>query len=385
MRILHIGKYYPPFSGGIENFMAALLPEQVNAGHAVAAVVHHHQSGRGFSSEMIAGVYVCRVPIYGKLLYTPLSPLFGHYLNKVIKDFKPDLLHIHMPNVSAFWTLLDSSCKQLPIVVHWHSDVITTSKQARLALAYKCYRPFETRLLTASKTIIATSPPYLASSRPLQAFQAKSQIIPLGLSKQDHPQSTNRLSGQYWDTFNDCLKLLCVGRLTYYKGHEYLLRALARSPDVQAVIVGSGDQHNRLIKLVNELNLASRVKLYGSCSDAELDELMSGCDCLCLPSIERTEAFGLVLLEAMRKAKPAIVTDVPGSGMSWVVKHGLNGLVAKAEDESSLAEAIAYLRDNPGERQAMGQAGWHLFQNDFTINKITEQTLSLYESLLYPK
>ena len=68
------------------------------------------------------------------------------------------------------------------------------------------------------------------------------------------------------------------------------------------------------------MGLNDRVRFLGSVSESKIRSLFSTCDCLCLPSIERTEAFGLVLLEAMAFGKPVVASDIPGSGVGWVVK-----------------------------------------------------------------
>src|SRR5690606_4146956 len=105
-------------------------------------------------------------------------------------------------------------------------------------------------------------------------------------------------------------------------------------------------------------------------------------DCLCLPSIERTEAFGLVLLEAMREGRPCVVTDVPGSGMSWVVRHGETGLVTRSGDVDALRAALVQLRDAETLRTAMGDAGRQRFREHFTIPAIARQFVDLYQDVL---
>src|SRR5690606_16604154 len=118
------------------------------------------------------------------------------------------------------------------------------------------------------------------------------------------------------------LRILSVGRLTYYKGHEVLIRAAAALEEAEILTAGRGERRKTLEDLILRLGVGGRVRLFGPASEDELGELLESCHCLCLPSIERTEAFGLVLLEAMRAGRPCVVTDVPGSGMSWVVEDG---------------------------------------------------------------
>ena len=157
MRVLHIGKYYPPFAGGIEHFLADLLPALQTQGVAAAALVHDEQPRRhGRWPSRDAAIPVYRVPCYGRLLYAPVSPQFPFWLVRALREFRPDLLHLHLPNTSAFWGLAVPAARRLPWIIHWHADVVASLLDRRLALAYRFYRPFEQRLLAASRAVIAT-------------------------------------------------------------------------------------------------------------------------------------------------------------------------------------------------------------------------------------
>ncbi len=103
---------------------------------------------------------------------------------------------------------------------------------------------------------------------------------------------------------------MAIGRLTYYKGHDILIQAAAELPGSRTLIVGTGEQRARLASLIEALRLGDRIGLPGFQPETDLNALLASCDVLCLPSLERTEAFGLVLLEAMRfgRARPAMAS-----------------------------------------------------------------------------
>jgi len=389
-RILHVGKYFPPFSGGIENFLADLMPAQAQQGDIVAAIVHDHHAdfSRFFSkitTENHKNYTVYRVPTYGRLLYAPISPHFPFWLNAAISAFQPDILHLHLPNTSAFWALVLPAALKIPWIIHWHADVIS-AMNIQIFLAYPFYKPFEQALLKRAHAVIATSPPYLESSPALKKWQKKSHIVPLGMDVNRLPEpskSAKIWANQQWQ-FNNFsantkpLKLLTVGRLTYYKGHEILIRALSQVDEIQAIIVGKGEKQRELVSLIKHLNLTHRVKLQGHCTNEELMALFSQCDCFCLPSLERTEAFGVVLMEAMRYAKPVIASAIQGSGVTWVVEEGKTGLLVPPHNFLALAQALDGMKNNVDSRLKMGQAGYHRFQEIFDIQKVAEKLSNIY-------
>ena len=384
-KVLHIGKFFPPFAGGIENFLADLMPAQVEQGDTVAALLHDHQPRLSrFFAPVQAEIWnhqaIYRAPSYGRLLYAPVSPHFPFWLNRVLQTFQPQLLHLHLPNTSAFFALLLPHAKRIPWIIHWHADVVSALNPT-LSIAYKFYRPFEQRLLARAQTIITTSPPYLASSNALQPWQKKCQVIPLGIAKARLPEPTpqaKQWAEQQWA--KEKIRILTVGRLTYYKGHEVLIRAMTKVVGAQLFIVGSGELRHSNEKLIAELNLAHQVKLLGYCSEPELTALLATCDCFCLPSLERTEAFGVVLLEAMRYGKPIVATAIAGSGVNWVIKE--TGLLVPPQDVLALSEALQEMVDNPQQRILLGEAGQTRFIQVFDIKKVSKKISALYRALL---
>ena len=384
MRVLHIGKYYPPFAGGIEHFLADLLPALHVQGVAAAALVHDEQPRRRSqwpAPDMIIPVY--RAPCYGQLLYAPVSPQFPFRLVRALREFRPDLLHLHLPNTSAFWALAIPAARRLPWIIHWHADVVASLLDRRLALAYRFYRTFEQRLLAASRAVIATSPPYLNASPALEPWRERCCVIPLGLDPNRIPTPDAAVLARAEALWGDTrFRVLAIGRLTYYKGHDVLIRAAAALPDSRVLIVGTGEQRARLETLIQALRLGERVLLPGFQPDADLNALLASCDVLCLPSLERTEAFGLVLLEAMRFGKPVVVSDIPGSGAGWVVQQAGHGLLAPTGDPVKLAAALQELQQDSARRQSLGQAGAAALRERFGIEPVAAAAAELYRRVL---
>jgi len=374
LRILHIGKFFPPFAGGMENFLADLMLAQAKQGNTVAALVHNHQS-----STEEHGPLIYRVPCYGRLLYAPISPHFPFWLHRVIKEFQPQILHLHLPNTSAFWAL--GLPKKIPWVIHWHADVLS-ELNSRLSLAYPLYRPFEQWSLARAAAVIVTSPPYLSSSQALRRWQAKCQVIPLGLALERLPEPSlqaQQWAAQQWGQ-QPGLKILSVGRLTYYKGHEVLIQAMQKVEKGQLIIVGEGELYQSLKELIRTLKLSSKVKLIGSCGQEELIGLLATCDVFCLPSLERTEAFGVVLLEAMRYAKPIIASAIAGSGVMWVVEN--IGILVPVGDVTAWVAALSKVLKEPPWRMQSGELGRQRLLQEFDIALVAEKISKVYQEVL---
>jgi len=366
----------------MENFLGDLLKALSREGISVAALVHHHLRGRPVSRETHGSVPVTRVPSWGQLLYLPISPGFPRHFAQAIRSFRPDLLHLHVPNPSVCWGLLMPAVRAIPWIVQWQSDVVPSAIDRRLKTAYRAYRPVEQSLLGKAKRILVASDPYLEQSEPLRNWARKCCVIPLGIDpdRLSWPDTVFlRAAEESWKV--GMLKVLAVGRLTYYKGFDVLIRAARGVPSMAVQIVGDGVLRGALQKEIERSGMEGRVMLRGGLSDPELQALMATCDLLCLPSVERTEAFGVVLLEAMRYAKPLVVSDIPGSGAGWVVRQASCGLLAPPGNADALAERFEQLISRPTLREEMGVKGKESLHQAFHIRSVARRIIEVYREL----
>lgn len=376
LRVLHVGKYYPPYRGGMESFLADLIEQQRACGIDARAVVH----GDPLPDDP---EWLIRVPVQVTLVFAPIALGFPWALRKAIQRFKPDALHLHMPNNAAFWPLIIPSARRIPWVVHWHSDVLVSEWDTVLKACYQLYKPFETKLLQNSEAILATSPPYMAASAPLQRWLYKTVAIPLGLKPLD-TETLQQAEEEDVSEWGDAqLRILSVGRLTYYKGFDTLISAVAGFAEVQLLIAGEGEQRKDLEALIERERShhgCANVKLLGQVSEARKYALFNSCDIFALASRERTEAFGLVLIEAMQHGKPCIASDLDGSGMSWVVGQSGAGQCYAPDQVQAWKEAIRQALDAKAQLVHRGQVAQRAADAQFTIAQCEARIREIYQS-----
>ncbi|MBL0164288.1 MAG: glycosyltransferase [Xanthomonadales bacterium] len=375
MRILHLGKYYAPQRGGIERHLQDLCEWFVGQGHRVTALVHQVAGHWRSANETTNNVDICRAACIAAPLYAPISPTFPMHLSRLIRRLDPEVLHLHLPNPSCFWALFNPRARALPWVVHWHADVSADMPDWRVRAAYRIYRPFEQAILARASAIIVTSQAYLDASAALGNWKDKCTVIPLGIAEIAEYRGTAPI----WPR-PDHLRLLAVGRLSHYKGFAVLLEALARTPAANLILIGKGEESGRLRAQVTRLGLADRVSLVGELSEPELLAAYAAADVLVLPSLDRSEAFGLVLLEAMRAGVAIIASDIPGSGTGQVIVNEHSGLLVKPGDVDALAAALMRMSD-PALRASLADAGHRRWREGFTLAKSAQAVLAIYQRL----
>jgi glycosyltransferase involved in cell wall biosynthesis len=179
------------------------------------------------------------------------------------------------------------------------------------------------------------------------------------------------------------LKLLSVGRLSHYTGHAVLIQAVARIPGAHLVLIGDGEEADRLRALIAHLGMSDRVSMLGDIDDAGLHAAYAHADLFVLPSLDRSEAFGLVLLEAMRAGLPIVASDIAGSGVGHVVVDGVTGLLVPPGDIEALAAAL-HRSGDAALRSAFGQAGQTRWRTGFTLDHSARQIQAIYRRMKDP-
>lgn len=357
IKILHLGKYYPPDRGGIETATQSIVEFlwQKKTRCDVACFTN----GSSIVEEREFGK-IQRFKSSVKLLGAPFSFAYLVFMIKNLRQYQT--VHAHVPNPVLFMILFLLK-KSQKLIVHWHSDVINQK------ISYYLYKPFEWLLLKRADVIIVGTEEYFSRSKPLQNFADKVRFIPYATKAPDQLPTKKEKKDQ--------IEVVCVGRLVPYKGLKYLVEAATHLPaDVHIKIVGDGPDRVLLQSMISDLNLKN-VSILPSVDD--LSPILSSADIFCLPSISRAESFGISLIEAMSFKLPLVTTNVVGSGMNFINKNESTGKVVEPHSSLALASAIIELKNSPLKRQKYSENSFLRFQKVFDYPNVLPKYIPIYK------
>jgi rhamnosyl/mannosyltransferase len=362
--VTQVGKFYPPHMGGMETHLQTLsneLSRSVRLNVIVANEIHH------LSREIVNGIPVTRLPRLWTVKSTPICPR----LAMTLRSIRSEIVHLHLPNPAALIAYLVSG-RRGPLVLTWHSDIV------RQKLLSRVLEPLHRWFLRSATGCIATSPDYIESSRLLSASRANCRVIPYGIRLERFARredAVGELRARYGPRI-----VLAVGRLIYYKGFEFLMRAMAHINGT-LILVGDGPLRSHIEGEAQEAGIRERVFFAGEIDNSKLAPYYHAAQVFVLPSVERTEAFGIVQLEAMACGKPVVNTRLE-TGVPFVSIDGLTGITVPPRDPVALARAVTLLLDNPELCARYGAAALRRVHSEFTAERMAAQTLALYREIL---
>lgn len=372
MKILQLTKHYPPYPGGIETVTYDITEGLHSRGFSVEVLCSNNRLKN--EDDWFQNKYlVRRSASFGKLFSTSLSLHLISTLKKMGDRF--DVIHVHFPDPLTALAIYLCAPKS-KIVVHWHSDII---KQKRIL---KVFLPLQNWMLKRADKIIGTSPVYVNESEQLKLFRHKCSIIPIGIHKLKHGRPNEREVSDIKESYPGKKIIFSLGRMVYYKGFKYLVEAAKYvSDDAVILIGGSGPLFEEIQSSVVKSGLEKKVRLLGRIEDRCLPNFFSACDIFCFPSIEKSEAFGVVQIEAMSYGKPVVATNIPASGVSWVNKDGVSGFNVPIRNSLALAEKLNLLINNDILYKKMSRQAQERYAANFTRDSMVDQIVDLYNSL----
>lgn len=365
LKVLQINKLYYPVTGGIERVVQQLaegLKDETDM-----KVLVCKEKGKT-SVDSINGVMVYRAGSFGVFSSLPLSFSFIWELRKLSKD--RDILHFHMPFPLGDIACLLSGYKG-KVIVWWHSDIVRQKKLMKL------YQPIMNRFLKRADVIIVATQGHIQGSKYLRPFKDKCVIIPFGVDKKIEQQADKWYQNKKQE-IKKTITFLFVGRLVYYKGCKVLLEAFKEVKDAKLIMIGNGPMELELKNLVQSYNIQDRVQFLGNIKEEELVEYFKFCDVFVLPSIVRSEAFGLVQIEAMVYGKPVINTNLP-SGVPYVSLNHITGLTVPPGNKKALARAMNWMVEHKEERLKMGERARQRVKMEYEMDTMLKRILDLYQ------
>lgn len=387
LRVVHLGKYYPPATGGIETHVQTLARAQLALGAEVRVLVVNHAAADGRDAtfdrfiatpdaeDWDGGIRIHRAGRVANVAKLDVSPTLPGLLNRVWRDFRPDVWHLHTPNVTTMLAVLANS-RIRPLVVTHHSDIV------RQKVLGKLFRPFEIAAYRRAAKILPTSPPYVEGSDLLQRFRTKIEPLTLGLDLTPYLNPSpaalehaavlrSKYPGPIW---------LSVGRLIYYKALHVAIRAL-QSVSGTFLAIGTGPMADEWRRLAAELGVSDRVVWLGRVSDDELVGAYHAATAMWFPSNARSEGYGLVQVEAMASGCPVINCDIPASGVPWVCPDGVAGLTVHPDDVDAFAAAANRLLGDRALRDRLAMGARSEASDRFEATKMAEASLRIYAAV----
>jgi len=307
--------------------------------------------------------------------------LISGFLSSVflLMVMRVSLIHTHWLVPQGFIGAIFHRVWNIPHIATVHGSDLN------MITRHKILAPFG-RFIIRHSDIITVNSTYM--KRQLESFAQEStnkiRVIPMGIDPEKYSHGP----------FSDIKKeqgaghiVLSVGRLIDWKGTIYLINAMPgvirQFPDAQLLIAGSGPEKESLIQRVNDLGLDQSVKFLGVVDNMALPSLYHSADVFVLPSINKdgkTEALGVVLMEAMASGCPVIGSDV--GGIPDIIENGKNGFLVPERDSGALAEKIIWVlsdddlgkkfRDN-GSLKVKAQFSWDSISMRFS--EVYQQTL----------
>ena len=326
------------------------------------------------------GTEVIRLNPHGRILChrtlieaakTMIAPSMVTRLRRIAKDY--DIIHIHHPDPMAAMALRLSGYKG-KVVLHWHSDILSQKALLRF------YLPIQNWLIKRADTIVGTTPVYLAESPYLQGVQEKCRCIPIGI---EPVISDSAREQEIRNEYSGRRIIFSLGRLVEYKGYRYLIEAAKYLDDSFMILIGGGGPlRESLQREIDELGVGRRVKLLGKVPQEDLASYYGACELFCMSSVMKTEAFGIVQIEAMSAGRPVVATKIPESGVSWVNEDGVSGINVAPRDSKAIAEAILTITDNEATWKKFSAGAAKRFAENFTKEKMISRCLNIYAETL---
>ena len=380
MKIVEVLTYYRPWVSGLTIYVERLSKALARMGHDVTVLTSQYEPDLPIY-DVIEGVKVVRIPVAARVSKGVLMPGFGPMAWKLAQQ--ADILHLHLPQFDAPGVALRGRILSKPVVLTYHCD-LQLPQGSFNRLVDRVVQMMNQAAGQLSDAVVTYTRDYGSHSPFLSQFlDQKLHIIPPPVELPDYTQSdiaAFRAKHQLGD--EPVIGIIC--RLAAEKGVEVLLKAL---PIVQQAfpnvrVLQAGQYENIIGEEAYAARLAPLFAKYKACyhllgniEGAELSAFYNSLDCLCVPSLNSTESFGLVQIEAMQNGVPVAACALPG--VRQPVKMTGMGEVTAVSDHNALAEAIIKILGNKEKYQRDSQ----LIGDAFSPDETAKAYVQLFQKL----
>jgi len=350
MKILTVLTYYRPHTSGLTIYVERLAKSLVKLGHNVTVLTSQYQKDLP-REEIQDGVRIVRVPVLFRVSKGVIMPSFGWLAWKLVLDH--DVVHLHLPQFDAAGVALRGRLLNKPTIITYHCDLLLPKGFANWVINgmlanrigaytedFASHSPFLQRFSDKVRVIY---PPVSMPEAPIDKVE--------DFQKKNNPRDLSPVIGM-------------ATRFASEKGVEVLLNALPKVMDSypEAAVLYAGQYQDvmgeqayfeRLLPRIQEYQNQDQWVFLGVLNSEDMALFYKNLDVLVVPSLNSTETFGLVQIEAMILGTPSIASNLPGvrvpprlTGMGKVIPIG---------DDQALADAIIQIIANPNEYQGSPQ------------------------------
>jgi glycosyltransferase involved in cell wall biosynthesis len=352
MRILTVLTYYRPHTSGLTIYAERLAHAFVARGHEVTVFTTQYQDNLPLE-EFQDGVHIIRVPVAVRVSKGVIAPRFGWMATRLVRQH--DVVHLHLPQFDAPGVALRAQLMHKPTVLTYHCD-LSLPEGAFNYVVNQVVHTMNHLAARLTDCIVTYTQDYADNSPFLSRYKDKLEIVPPPVLL---PQVDNGAVEAFSQTHRTNQRRPIIGmaaRFAAEKGVEVLLESLPRIiqvyPHAQVLfagqyedVLGEQEYYNRLMPIIQNYQEQGHWKFLGVLDPSQMAAFYPNLDVLVVPSLNSTEAFGLVQIEAMINGVPCVASDLPGVRQP-IFNTGM-GRIIPIGDANALAEAILDIAAQP--------------------------------------
>ncbi len=361
MRILVVLTYYRPHTSGLTIYAERLAEAWISRGHQVTVLTSHYDKSLPLE-EVKNGVKIIRVPVFARISKGVLMPTIGFIASKLVKEH--DAVQLHLPQFDAAGIALRGRLWKKPTVITYHCDLIMPPGLMSW-MANQAVHVMDHLAAQSTHRIVTYTRDYAENSPFLKRYLGKLKVIPPPVVLPMVPQENIKRFAEQ-NNPDACKPVIgMAARFATEKGVEVLIRALPaileRYPRtlIQFAgpyqnIIGEETYIEKLLPEIRKFEASGNWRFLGLLNPEDMSAFYPNLDLLVIPSLNSTEAFGLVQIEAMMNGVPSIASNLPGVRQPVKI-HGMGKIIPIGDSDALAKDAIEILEHQGEYNQDKGE------------------------------